>query len=168
MRLVSALSFFFLKVPNTKIASLTVLCIICCSYAEQLVIYSLFTKRLPGDVRGAMRGIFYSCGSLGQLLMSLSSFYIVKAGYTLTSPFIVVATLDAVMLYFSLMMGLAGVFDEDKFVGLKGEQESKAGDVELNEFQFGKNGEDSIHNNSRTSLFNNRVKPAEREKNSEE
>ena len=70
MRLVAMVSFFFLRVPNDLVAMVTVTILVCSSYSEQLIIYSLFTKRLPGDLRGAMRGIFYAHGCLGQLIVS--------------------------------------------------------------------------------------------------
>ena len=66
-----------------------------------------------------MRGIFYSFGYLGQLLMSQVSIHIVNAGFGISSPVTVAATLDAFMVFFSFMMGAIGIFDEDEFVGVK-------------------------------------------------
>ena len=114
MRLVSVVSFFFLRSPNDWVARLTVIMMIVCSLGEQLVIYSMFTKRLPGDMRGAMRGIFYSFGFLGQLLISQISILIVNNGHTIASSFAVVASLDAFVLFLAIVMGLAGIFDEDE------------------------------------------------------
>ena len=114
MRLVSVVSFFFLRSPNDWVARLTVIMMIVCSLGEQLVIYSMFTKRLPGDMRGAMRGIFYSFGFLGQLIISQISILIVNNGYTIASSFAVVASMDAFVLFLAIVMGLAGIFDEEE------------------------------------------------------
>ena len=110
--MISAASFFFLNVPDDLVAMLTIAGLICSSYVEQLVIYSLFTKRLPGDIRGAMRGVFYSAGFLGQLLISLVSIHMVNDKHRITSPFIVVAALDANVVLVSMYLGLVGVFDK--------------------------------------------------------
>ena len=126
LRLTSMVSFFFLRVPNDFVAMGTVVVLMCSSYAEQLVIYSLFTKRIPGDLRGAMRGIFYSLGCLGQLLVSQISIYVVDANYSLSSPFCAIASLDAFMVFVSLMIGLLGIFDEDKYVGKKSKSPTHA------------------------------------------
>ena len=113
MRLVSVVSFFFLRTPNDWVARLTVIMMIISSFGEQLVIYSMLTKRLPGDMRAAMRGIFYSFGFLGQLIISQISILIINHGYSIASPFVVVASLDALMLFLAIIMGLAGIFEED-------------------------------------------------------
>ena len=117
IRMISAASFFFLNVPNDFVATLTVVSLICSSYTEQLIIYSMFTKRLPGDIRGAMRGIFYSFGYLGQLLISQVSIYMVNDKYRLSSPLIAVTFLDMNVVFIACYMGLCGVFDLDQTVG---------------------------------------------------
>ena len=112
-RLITVVSFFFMEAPVNEFARWIVILIVTFSYGEQLVIYSFFTKRLPGDVRGVMRGIFYSWGHAGQILMSFISIIIVNHGFSLQSPFSVVAALDAFVVFFSMMMGCVGIFNED-------------------------------------------------------
>ena len=106
-------SFFFLRAPNDWVTRLTVMLMIVGSLGEQLVIYSMFTKRLPGDMRGAMRGIFYSFGFLGQLLFSQLSILIVNSGFSMSSPFILVACMDSFILFIAIVMGLAGIFEDE-------------------------------------------------------
>ena len=111
--MVSVVSFFFLRAPNDWVTRLTVMMMIVGSLGEQLVIYSMFTKRLPGDMRGAMRGIFYSFGFLGQLLFSQLSILIVNSGFSMSSPFILVACMDSFILFIAIVMGLAGIFEDE-------------------------------------------------------
>ena len=73
----------------------------------------MFAKRLPGDMRGAMRGIFYSFGFLRQLLFSQLSILIVNSGFSMSSPFILIACMDSFVIFIAMVMSLAGIFEDE-------------------------------------------------------
>lgn len=70
VRCIAAMSFTLLKLPDTFFAFVSCSLLILATVVENVSVEVLFMRGMPGDVRGAMNGVFHFFGQLGILFFT--------------------------------------------------------------------------------------------------
>ena len=78
LRMVAVAGFFLLETPFGLTSYLTVMAILIGTNIELVTINSLYAKKLPKDVRGAMNGMISSVASMGNLAFSQLAIVLMK------------------------------------------------------------------------------------------
>lgn len=106
IRLSAALSFFLLNDPNTKFAKFIAILLVVSNYAEHTVTDSFFLKRIPGDVRGSLRGVVHAIALLFTFIFHIISAKLVENGFSPSTPIMIIAALDALVFYVAFVVGI--------------------------------------------------------------
>lgn len=118
IRLSAALSFFLLEKPDSKFAGFIMIVLIVSNYAEHIVTNSFFTKRIPGDVRGSYRGIVNAIALMFAFVFQIVSYKLVMNGYSASTPLIIIAVLDGVVVYVCFFIGVLQLNPELNIVNM--------------------------------------------------
>ena len=106
MRLSAALSFFLLQKPESNFSMFIVVILIISNYAEHIVTNSFFSKRMAGDVRGSYRGVVQAVALFFAFIFQIASYKLVKNGYSASTPIMIIATFDGLVIYVCFIIGV--------------------------------------------------------------
>ena len=112
IRMSAIIGFLFLKDANNGLAYLISVIVLVFTNLENVFVYALFAKKLPGDIRASMQGLLASVCQLGALMFSQTSIYIIDK-YGIKAPFYLVASLDFLMIICVVISDCYGLFDEE-------------------------------------------------------
>ena len=135
LRCIGCMSFFLLDNPKGNIVIFTFIAISLSASLQQVVVESLFSKRLPGDVRASMLSVKGVAGNLGHLTFVCFSLAMVDYFNDINRSMVFVSLFDATMFFsVSILIIFAG-FDNDFHSGnqakLKGKEQDAKEEVEM-------------------------------------
>ena len=128
VRSIAGFAYFSITDPSHNIVIWTIVAYMLSSNFEEVCIDALFSKRLPGDIRGAMLGLLTFFGKLGHFTFALIAIFTVEK-HGITAGIITVAICDAFMVMLSVIISLTRGFDEDQAAGIEAREKGKALDV---------------------------------------
>lgn len=111
LRALSALMFQFVTNPKEPFAFFAILFLVVSTLGQNLAVYALFSRNMPGDVRGAMNGLFHFFGLLGLVIFTAcagSLFDTVGPA----APFSFVGYWDGLIMVISLPLAFCGYLNE--------------------------------------------------------
>lgn len=73
LRVIASLAYFVIESPRGNIVYLTLVALTLASTLQATVIDTLYSKRLPGDVRASLKGVKEFMGHLGYIVCALMS-----------------------------------------------------------------------------------------------
>ena len=111
--------------PSSDILMYTIIAYMLSSDFEEVCIDSLFSKRLPGDIRGAMLGLLNFFGKLGHLTFALIAIFTVEK-HGIAAGIITVAIFDALMVLITFLVSYTRGFDEDPAAGTEAREKGEA------------------------------------------
>ena len=123
LRAVATMSFFMLDSPHGDIVMWTFVAITTTSSLQGIVIDSLYSKRLPGDVRASMQSVKAVVGNLGHLTFVLFSLSAVDYFESIHKSMCLVSLFDASMFFIVIIMIIFAGFDNDFYFGKKAREE---------------------------------------------
>lgn len=112
LRMTATCAFFYLDNPQTLTAYIVPVMIATCTNLQNVVINALFTKKLLGNLRGALNGALASVASLGKACFAQITIKMIQ-GYGMHAPFGLIAFLDCVMVIATLLVSFSGAFDKE-------------------------------------------------------
>ena len=105
-RCIAGIGFFCITDPEDALVTWTIVAFMLASNFEEVVISSLFSKRLPGDVRAAMIAIQTFFGKLGHFAFACIALLTVNK-YGIEAGMISVAIADATVVFLTIVVGVA-------------------------------------------------------------
>lgn len=131
IRCLASLFFFFNEDPTSPWVWIASVMTIIGANIEGLVSYAFWVKRLPKDIRAILNGYYGSIARTGQLVVSASSYYVIK-NYSINGVFLIVAIGDLTVLVAAFFLSGTNVFTNDKVEGKAGKdaQAKKAAEKE--------------------------------------
>ena len=78
-----------------------------CTGVQAIAVESYFSKLIPSDIAGSMRGLYNFFGQIGVLLMSMFSGYLFDV-WGPSSPFMIIGMLDLVLAIMTIGLCLMG------------------------------------------------------------
>ena len=112
LRGLCALAFFMTESPKDMHVVATLVTMMLAANLEEVVIDSMYTKRMPKDVRAAMKSAQTSFGKLGHLFFVL--FSLMAIGYwSIGQLMLVIAVFDFSVVIIALAVSLGSGFKED-------------------------------------------------------
>lgn len=113
LRGATALAFFNAGSPRDMHVTATLVTMMLAANLEEVVIDSMYTKRIPSDVRAAMKSAQTAFGKLGHL--TFVAFSLVAIGtWTVGELMLVVALFDFSVVLIAIFVSLGGGFAEDE------------------------------------------------------
>lgn len=112
VRSIAGFAYFSVTDPSKPIVIWTIVAYMLASNFEEVCIDALFSKRLPGDIRGAMLGLLTLFGKLGHFTFACIAIWTVEK-HGITAGIITVAICDAIVVMITFIIGLTRGFDED-------------------------------------------------------
>ena len=129
-RCIAGFAFFVVDDPKDALVTWTIVAFVLASNFEEVCIDSLFSKRLPGDVRAAMISIQTFFSKLGHFTFACIALLTVEK-YGIQAGFITVAIADATMVFITVIVSITKGFKEDPAAGDEAREKGKAVDAEL-------------------------------------
>ena len=128
LRGIACMAFFLLDSPNGNIVMWTFVAINMSSSLQGVIIDSLYSKRLPGDCRGAMMGVKGLVSNLGHLTFVAFSIGTIDYFNSIHKSMVIVSLFDA-SVFFAVMISLVSAgFDSDEFFGKIAKDKAKEED----------------------------------------
>ena len=115
-RCIAGLGFFFITNPEDALVTWTIVAFVLSSNFEEVCIDSLFSKRLPGDVRAAMIALQTFFGKLGHFTFAVVALLTVEK-FGIQAGLISVAICDFSIVVISVVVSLTRGFAEDPAAG---------------------------------------------------
>lgn len=131
VRSIAGFGFFALRNPNSGWLTFSVMIFMLASSLEEVCIESLFSKRLPGDIRAAMISLQFFFGKLGHFTFAVIAILTVTK-YGIRTGLLAVAIADLSVVVIVFILSYRGKFAEDPHAGEEAiEQGKKAENAEL-------------------------------------
>ena len=127
VRCIAGLGFFFITNPMEPLVTWTIVAFVLSSNFEEVCIDSLFSKRLPGDVRAAMIALQTFFGKLGHFTFAVIALLTLNK-YGMQAGMIAVTICDFSIVVISVVVSLTKGFKEDPAAGDEAKKQGKAVD----------------------------------------
>ena len=111
--LIFTFGFPMLKAPDTIWTFVMVLGMISTTGSQSVTVDSFFSKLVPSDISGTMRGLYNFFGQLGLLTMTLISGYLYDT-FGPSSPFVVIGVLDGLLSLVTFTLCFHGSLNPNK------------------------------------------------------
>ena len=109
--LLRAIVFIFgfprLSAPDAVWTYITVSVMLACTGVQSIAVESYFSKLVPSDIAGSMRGLYNFFGQIGVLLMSMLAGYLFDI-WGPASPFLIIGILDFTLASLTILLCLLG------------------------------------------------------------
>lgn len=112
IRMSAALSFTMMDTPFSKLFRFVVVVLINSTYCEHLISDTLLAKKMPGDIRGVIKGSVHSFAMFIGFCFHIAAAKLVGSGFSARAPLIIVAGLDAFVVFFTLFSSLTELSSE--------------------------------------------------------
>lgn len=129
MRAIASLAYFVIESPNGNIVHLTLVVLTLSSSLQATGIEALFSKRLPGDVRGALQGVRALFGHLGYFVCAMMSLFCVNYFGDIHRVVCFSALFDGSVVFFSAIAFMVAGFEEDQHMGSDARKKGNNGDA---------------------------------------
>ena len=116
VRCIAGLGFIFITKPDEALVTWTVVAFVLSSNFEEVCINSLFSKRLPGDVRAAMIALQTFFGKLGHFFFAAIALLTLNK-YGMQAGMVAVSICDFSIVVISVIVSLTKGFKEDPAAG---------------------------------------------------
>ena len=113
VRTIGTMAFFLMDNPNGAIVIFTFIMISLSASLQQVVIESMFSKRLPGDVRAQMNSVKSVASNLGHLTFVLFSLACVYWFNDINRSMVFVSVFDATIFFAVAILIVFAGFDND-------------------------------------------------------
>ena len=123
-RCIAGFAFFSITDPTQDLVIWTIVLFMLSSNFEEVCIDSLFSKRIPGDIRGAMQGLQEFFGKLGHFTFALIAVLTVEK-HGIHTSILTVAIADATMIVIIIIVNFTRGFDEDPAAGTDAREKGK-------------------------------------------
>ena len=138
VRTIGTMAFFLMDNPNGAIVIFTFIMISLSASLQQVVVDSLYSKRLPGDVRAQMNSVKSVAQNLGHLTFVLFSLATVHWFNDINRSMVFVSMFDATMFFAVAILIIFAGFDNDFHSGakakLKGKEYDEKKKAEMKDF----------------------------------
>jgi len=105
--------FPMLKAPNTVWTFVAALGMLSTTGAQSVTVETFFSKLVPSDISGTMRGLYNFFGQLGVLIITLFSGYLYDI-WGPSSPFVVIGVLDGLLSLVTFTLCCLGSLNPNK------------------------------------------------------
>lgn len=112
LRMTAAASFFLLENPNNFVAYVIPILIAIFTNLENVTVNAMLAKKLPGDIRGTLTAAVSSLSSLGKVCFNSICIKAIRA-YGIQAPFFVIAVMDGIMIFITILMAFYGAFEKE-------------------------------------------------------
>jgi len=133
MRVIASLAYFVIESPHGDIVVLTLVALTLASTLQSTIIEALFTKRLPGDVRGSLKGVRALFGHLGYIVCAMMSLACVNYFGDIHRVVCFSALFDGSVVFFSAVAFMIAGFEDDEHTGKSVRKKGAKGDAILKE-----------------------------------
>lgn len=113
VRTIGTMAFFLMDNPNGEIVIFTFIMISMSASLQQVVVDTMFSKRLPGDVRAQMNSVKSVSENLGHLAFVLFSLASVRWFNDINRSVVFVSVFDATMFFSVAILIIFAGFDND-------------------------------------------------------
>mmetsp|Transcript_5747 Transcript_5747/g.7754 ORF Transcript_5747/g.7754 Transcript_5747/m.7754 type:complete len:218 (-) Transcript_5747:231-884(-) len=133
IRCIASLAYFVIDSPHGPIVLFTLIVLKTSNPLQATVIESLFTKRLPGDVRAALQGVRGLFGNLGYAVCACMSLACVEYFEDIQRAVVFAALFDGSIVFFSAIIFVVAGFEEDLHSGQDARSKGKKSDDTIKE-----------------------------------
>ena len=102
-----------LSAPDSPWTFILCISMLSCTGLQSIAVESFFSKLIPSDIAGSMRGLYNFFGQLGVLLMTLVSGYLFDI-WGPSSPFIIIGMLDIALALLTIVLCFMGKINPNK------------------------------------------------------
>ena len=105
--IVFIIGFPILEIPDGVMTYIICSIMLCCTAVQSIAVESYFSKLVPSDIAGSMRGLYNFFGQIGVLLMSILAGYLYDV-WGPSSPFLIIGILDFILATLTIVLCLLG------------------------------------------------------------
>lgn len=131
LRALAAFAFFVMDNPNGRLVTFTLVVISLMGSLQGMAVDIVYTKRLPGDVRGSLQGVRALFGNLGHLAFVAVSLGCIDFFGSIHISAAFCSIFDGSIFFFSFLAYTLSSFDKDDHMGVEARRKGVENDLAI-------------------------------------